>query len=89
MSEVPSDESDLGRSRMLLHAIAVARAGQYLMKVGALMQFFVVGIYLHADLTVERFIVVQTGPGRQASYSVRRLYFFLTVWPGIHCPEKL
>ncbi|OJA10851.1 hypothetical protein AZE42_06128, partial [Rhizopogon vesiculosus] len=77
MSEVPSDESDLGRSRMLLQTIPVARAGQYLMKVGAPMQFFVVGIYLHADLTVERFIVVQTGPGRQVSIAQKN--FDLTV----------
>jgi hypothetical protein len=57
ISEVVSEENESDRFRMLIQAIAVARAGQYLMKPGE--EFFVVGIYLRANLIAERFVVAQ------------------------------
>jgi hypothetical protein len=43
---------------MLLEAIAVARAGQYLARQG---QFFVVAVYLRANLIAERYVVANIG----------------------------
>jgi hypothetical protein len=80
---------------MLLQATAVARAGQYLMKADTPMRFFVVAVYLRADLTAERYVVTttesdtDTGPdtgaelGRKACRSVHAL-FSLMEGPGIH-----
>ncbi|KAG1728288.1 uncharacterized protein EDB91DRAFT_1228495 [Suillus paluster] len=67
ISEVVSQEKEEDRYRMLLQAIAVARAGQYLIREGAPVHFFVVAIYLRADLTVERYVVANIGPQRQIS----------------------
>jgi hypothetical protein len=57
ISEVVSQKNESDRFRMLIQAIAVARAGQYLMKAGE--EFFVVAIYLRANLIAERFVVAQ------------------------------
>jgi hypothetical protein len=69
ISEVISQRNEQDRYRMLLQAIAVARAGQYLMEAGAPMRFFVVAVYLRADLTAERYVVTHTGPGRKVCRS--------------------
>ena len=77
------DESD--RFHMLLEAIAVARAGQYLTRQG---QFFVMAVYLRENLIAEKDVVANIGP-RVVCCSVRLLlFFFLTGWPGFHCPER-
>ncbi|KAF8870823.1 hypothetical protein BD779DRAFT_509490 [Infundibulicybe gibba] len=55
ISEVGSKEDESGRQRMLLQAIAFSRAGQYLMKPDK--QFYMVAIYLRADMTAERYVV--------------------------------
>jgi hypothetical protein len=57
ISDVVSQKNESGRYRMLIQAIAVARAGQYLMRAGE--EFFVVGIYLRANMIAERFVVAQ------------------------------
>ena len=88
ISEVILQRNEQDRYRMLLQAIAVARAGQYLMEAGAPMRFFVVAVYLHADLTVERYVVTHTGPGRKVCRSVHPPFVFLIGSPGIHWPEK-
>jgi len=50
---------------MLLQAIAVARAGQYLIQAGS--QFFVVAIYLRANLIAERYIIAHIAPEGEES----------------------
>ena len=66
ISEVISNEQETDRHRMLLQAIATAQAGQYLMKTGE--RFFVVAIYLTANLTAERYIVAQTELHQDGQY---------------------
>ncbi|OJA13562.1 hypothetical protein AZE42_13275 [Rhizopogon vesiculosus] len=67
ISEIVSQDDEADRYRMLLQAIAVARAGQYLIRHGSPMRFFVVAIYLRANLTAERYIVTNIGPEREVS----------------------
>ena len=50
---------------MLVQAIAVARAGQYLLKSTSKKRFFVVAIYVNADMVASRYIVMQTNPGNE------------------------
>jgi hypothetical protein len=88
ISEVISQRNEQDRYCMLLQAIAVARAGQYLMEADAPMRFFVVAVYLRADLTAERYVVTHTGPGRKVCRSVHPPFVFLIGCPGIHWPEK-
>lgn len=57
--EVISDERERDRSRMLVQAIALARAGQFLLK-STLDNFFVVALYVDANMVVSRYIVMQT-----------------------------
>jgi hypothetical protein len=59
ISEVASQEDGSDRWRMLLEAIAVARAGQFLMKKNE--KNFVIAIYLTAEMIAQRFVVAQTG----------------------------
>ncbi|KIJ59603.1 hypothetical protein HYDPIDRAFT_33043 [Hydnomerulius pinastri MD-312] len=63
ISEVISDKSQSVRYRMLVQAIATARAGRFLLKNGAQGKFFVVAIYLRKHMVAERYIVMQTGEG--------------------------
>lgn len=51
------------RSRMLVEAIALARAGQFLLKSTSEKRFFVVAICLDISLVASRYIVMQTGQG--------------------------
>ncbi|KAG1766756.1 kinase-like domain-containing protein [Suillus placidus] len=60
--EVISQKKEEDRYRMLLQAITAARAGQFLMVDGAPKPFFVVAIYLCANLTAERYVVTHTTP---------------------------
>lgn len=60
---------------MLLQAIAAARVGQHLIREGAQIQFFVVAIYLCANLTAERYVVANIGQGKEVRRSVRCLFF--------------
>ncbi|KAG2123457.1 hypothetical protein DEU56DRAFT_893632 [Suillus clintonianus] len=60
--EVVSQKKEEDRCRMLLQAITIVRAGQYLMADGAPKPFFVVAIYLRANLTAERYVVTHTTP---------------------------
>jgi len=60
ISETISDENESDRWRMLIEAIAAARAGHFLMKSDAEEHFFVVAIYLRRSLEAERYIVMQT-----------------------------
>ncbi|KAF8873428.1 hypothetical protein BD779DRAFT_1477011 [Infundibulicybe gibba] len=64
ISEVISLKNKSDRTRMLLQAIAMARAGQYLINEGE--QFFVVAIYLDAGLVAERYMVAQIGSNDKA-----------------------
>jgi hypothetical protein len=65
--EVISNEQETDRHCMLLQAIATAWAGQYLMKTGD--QFFIVVIYLTANLVTERYIVAQTELHQDVQYA--------------------
>jgi hypothetical protein len=73
VSEVVSQENESDRWCMLVQAIAIARAGQYLMKTGK--RFFVVAIYLRKNLTAERFIVAQS-QGEKVRHCVDRTLLF-------------
>ncbi|KAI6002621.1 hypothetical protein F5J12DRAFT_840168 [Pisolithus orientalis] len=61
VSEVISLKQEDDRFRMLLQAIAAARAGKILLKETAKRKFFVVAVYLNKDLVASRYIVMQTG----------------------------
>ncbi|KAG1789319.1 kinase-like domain-containing protein [Suillus plorans] len=61
--EVVSQRSESDRFRMLVQGIALARVGQCFMPSGE--KFFVVAIYLRANLTAERYIVTQPGADRK------------------------
>lgn len=76
ISEVVSQKDEQDRCRMLVQAIAAARAGRYLIREGAEIQFFVVAIYLRANLTVERYVVANIGQGMQVCRSCRGFIFF-------------
>lgn len=99
ISEVISQGDERDRYRMLLQAIAVARAGQYLMRAGAPMRFFVVAVYLRANLTAERYVVTtesdtnteredRTEPRQKVCHSVHPPFCFPHGNPGIHGPER-
>ncbi|KAG1831980.1 hypothetical protein F4604DRAFT_1946265 [Suillus subluteus] len=59
--EVISQKKEEDRYRMLLQAITVTRVGQFLMD-SATKPFFIVAIYLCANLTAERYVVTHTTP---------------------------
>jgi len=63
---------------MPLEAIAVVRAWQYLTRQG---QFFVMVVYLRANLTAERYVVANIG-SYAVCFSVRRLLFLIPVDSG-------
>ncbi|KAI5992897.1 kinase-like domain-containing protein [Pisolithus albus] len=58
---VISMASEEDRFRMLLQAIAVARAGKKLLKNTSERNFFVVAVYLSEKMVASRYIVMQTG----------------------------
>ncbi|KIJ05250.1 hypothetical protein PAXINDRAFT_103854 [Paxillus involutus ATCC 200175] len=74
--EVVSIRSEADRWRMLVEAIPIARAGYQLMKRRSSRDFFVVAIYLRANLTAERYIVAQTDPSGKVSITKKN--FVLT-----------
>ncbi|KAI6014664.1 hypothetical protein EDC04DRAFT_655849 [Pisolithus marmoratus] len=51
------------RFRMLLQAIAAARAGNILLKKTSKRNFFVVAVYLDKNMVASRYIIIQTGEG--------------------------
>lgn len=57
--EVISMPSEADRWRMLVEAIAAVRIGHYLKK-SQTKPFFVVAVYLRANMTAERYVVMQT-----------------------------
>ncbi|KAG2336916.1 hypothetical protein BDR05DRAFT_79476 [Suillus weaverae] len=65
--EVVSQKNESDRFRMLVQGIALARVGQHFMPGGE--KFFVVAIYLRANLTAERYIVTQPGADRKVFIS--------------------
>ncbi|KAI5987634.1 hypothetical protein EDD15DRAFT_1473424 [Pisolithus albus] len=64
VSEVISKKNQEDRYRMLLQAIAVARAGKKLLKETSKRPFFVVAVYLDMEMVASRYIVTQTGRDR-------------------------
>ncbi|KAL4062964.1 kinase-like domain-containing protein [Scleroderma citrinum] len=70
ISETISQKKESDRWRMLLQAIAAARAGHFLMRRGTEKHFFVVAIYLRATLEAERYIVMQTSAGPSNPVSI-------------------
>jgi len=84
ISEVVSDGDESDRFRMLLEAIAVARAGQYLTRQG---QFFVVAVYLRANLIAERYVVANIG-SRAVFFCSSSPFSFLTGRSGFHFPKR-
>lgn len=60
IAEIVSQPQEEDRYRMLVEGIAAVRAGQYLSKSPA-HRFFVVAIYLTADLHAERYILTEEG----------------------------
>jgi hypothetical protein len=90
-----SQKKEEDRYRMLLQAIAVARVGQFLMVDGAPKPFFVVAIYVCANLTAERYVITNTTPteeGEVVCHTVVLSSCFLLMQqsepPGIHCPKR-
>jgi hypothetical protein len=79
--EVISQKNEEDRYRMLLQAITVAQAGQFLMD-SATKPFFVVTIYLCANLTAERYVVTHTTPteegeeGQKMCHDILSSHFF-------------
>ncbi|KAN0081576.1 hypothetical protein V8E55_009200 [Tylopilus felleus] len=63
ISEVISNKKQNDRWRMLVEAIPLARAGQFLLKPTSKKTFFVVAIYVTADLVASRYIVMPTEGG--------------------------
>ena len=63
ISEVISNKTESDRWRMLVEAIPLARAGQFLLKPTSKKTFFVVAIYVTADLVASRYIVMSTRDG--------------------------
>ncbi|KAN0081577.1 hypothetical protein V8E55_009201 [Tylopilus felleus] len=63
ISEVISNKTQNDRWRMLVEAIPLARAGQFLLKPTSKKTFFVVAIYVTADLIASRYIVMPTEDG--------------------------
>jgi len=59
VGEIISKPKEEDRYRMLVQAIAQARTGDYLMKPGSEMQFFIIAIYVTASMKVERYIVTK------------------------------
>ena len=64
--EVISDKYENDRSRMLIHAIALARTGHSFLKSSSQRKFFVVALYVNADMVVTRYIAMQTKGGNEA-----------------------
>ena len=65
ISEVISDKKE-DRCKMLVEAIALARAGRFLLRSGSKKRFFVVAIYVDAGMVASRYIVMQTEGGNTA-----------------------
>ncbi|KAG6380507.1 hypothetical protein JVT61DRAFT_8667 [Boletus reticuloceps] len=65
--EVISDKRESDRSRMLVQAIALARTGQHLLRSSSKKTFFVVALYVDADMVVYQYIVLQTEGDNTAS----------------------
>ncbi|KAG8220023.1 hypothetical protein J3R82DRAFT_1034 [Butyriboletus roseoflavus] len=63
ISEVIPNKQESDRSRMLVEAIALARAGNFLLRSTSKRSFFVVAIYVGAKMNASRYIVMQTGRG--------------------------
>ncbi|KAG6374813.1 hypothetical protein JVT61DRAFT_4197 [Boletus reticuloceps] len=61
--EVISDKWQSDRYRMLVHATALARAGQFLLRSTSRQKFFLVAIYLDADMVASRYIVMESEGG--------------------------
>ena len=59
ISKVISDKQERDRPRMLVEAIALARTGNFLMKSTSVKRFFVVAIYVDANMVVSRYVVMQ------------------------------
>ena len=60
VGEVISQKDESDRYRMLLQAMVAARVGKHLMKSDKT-PFILMALYLRKDLTVERYLVSQTG----------------------------
>ena len=60
ISEVISDKTEKGRFRMLVEEIALARAGHFLLQSTSRRRFFVVAIYVNAEIVAFRYIAMQT-----------------------------
>ena len=99
-SEIISDNKENDRSRALVEAIAVARAGQFLLKSTSTKRFFVVAICLDTSLVVSRYIVMQTGKGdnldgeafykgKAVSGSISNMARSSRKHLGVHSSEKL
>ncbi|KAF8554809.1 hypothetical protein OG21DRAFT_1018327 [Imleria badia] len=61
ISEVISDVKESDCWRMLVEASALARAGQFLLKSTSKKRFFIVALYVDANMVVSRYIVMQSG----------------------------
>lgn len=68
ISEVISQKNESDRRcRMLVQAIALARAGQFLLQSTSNQNFFVVAVYVNAAMVVSRYIVMQSGRDNSSS----------------------
>ncbi|KAH0834610.1 hypothetical protein J3R83DRAFT_10065, partial [Lanmaoa asiatica] len=65
--EVISDGRQSDRSRMLVQATALVRTGQFLLRSTSRKKFFVVAIYVDANMVASRYIVMQTEGGDSES----------------------
>ncbi|KAH0831420.1 hypothetical protein J3R83DRAFT_14092, partial [Lanmaoa asiatica] len=69
--EVVSDKPESDRSRMAVQATALARTGQFLLRSRSRRKFFVVALYVDADMVVTRYIAMQTEGGDEAESSMQ------------------
>lgn len=61
--EVISDKYEMDRNRMLVQATALARVGQFFLRSDSQQTFFLVAIYLDANMVASRYIVMETEGG--------------------------
>ena len=95
ISEVISVKREKTRSRMLVEAIALARVGHFLLKPTPKKKFFVVAIYVNANMVATRYIVMQTeshdAGDNDKPVCVHGIVVmgYLWKWTGVHPSDRL
>ena len=88
IGEVISQKDESDRYRMLLQALVAARVGRYLMKSDKT-PFILMALYLKKDLTVERYLLSQTGENLSVCAFGQTPSFNLNILPvGAYCAAR-